>query len=120
MPSSVKATSHTFDCRYLDPLFFGDYPEVMRQIIGDQLPKFSEEDKELLKNPMDFVGLNHYTSRFIAHVTDGPEESYYYKAQAMDRLGNFITEIFYVQVYSSFSHFVVFFFYHQSNGKAVS
>lgn len=70
---------------YLNPLYYGDYPEVMREILGEQLPKFTEEDKELLRNPMDFVGLNHYTSRFITHATESPEESYYYKAQLMER-----------------------------------
>ncbi|KDP26926.1 hypothetical protein JCGZ_18084 [Jatropha curcas] len=71
---------------YLHPIYFGDYPEVMREVLGDQLPKFSEEDKELLRNSVDFVGLNHYTSRFITHSTGSPEDSYYYKAQSMERL----------------------------------
>lgn len=59
----------------------------MREILGERLPKFTEEDKELLRNPIDFVGLNHYTSRFITHVTESPEEAYYYKAQSMERRG---------------------------------
>ncbi|KAF2292038.1 hypothetical protein GH714_000282 [Hevea brasiliensis] len=71
---------------YLHPLYYGDYPEVMRKILGDGLPKFSEEDKELLRNSLDFIGLNHYSSRFIKHVTDSPAECYYYKAQEIERL----------------------------------
>ncbi|KAJ6324987.1 hypothetical protein OIU76_012135 [Salix suchowensis] len=74
---------------YLNPLYYGDYPEVMREILGERLPKFTEEDKELLRNPIDFVGLNHYTSRFITHVTESPEEAYYYKAQSMERRAEF-------------------------------
>lgn len=70
---------------YLHPIHYGDYPEVMRKVLGSQLPEFSEEDKELLRNSVDFVGLNHYTSRFISHATESPEDSYYYKAQAMER-----------------------------------
>ncbi|KAM7280785.1 hypothetical protein ACFE04_007919 [Oxalis oulophora] len=70
---------------YLHPIYFGDYPEVMREKLGKQLPSFSEEDKELLRNSIDFVGLNHYTSRFIAHVANSPEEGGYYKAQEMER-----------------------------------
>ncbi|KAF2286392.1 hypothetical protein GH714_016671 [Hevea brasiliensis] len=68
------------------PIYYGDYPELMHKIVGDRLPKFSEEDKELLWNSIDCVGLNHYTSRFINHVTDSPEESFYHKAQKIERL----------------------------------
>jgi len=85
--------------RYLNPLYYGDYPEVMHEILGEQLPKFTEEDKELLRNPMDFVGLNHYTSRFITHATESPEESYYYKAQSMERRGKSLLPAAYFQLF---------------------
>lgn len=74
--------------RYLDPIYYGDYPKVMREKLGDRLPEFSEEDIELLRNSVDFVGLNHYTTRFIAHANESPEESDFYKAQQMERFGN--------------------------------
>lgn len=74
--------------RYLDPIYFGDYPVVMSQKLGDRLPKFSEEEKELLRNSVDFIGLNHYTSRFIAHAEDSPEKSDIFKSQEMERIGN--------------------------------
>ncbi|MCH1923195.1 family 1 glycosylhydrolase, partial [Shewanella sp. A3A] len=35
---------------YLDPIYFGDYPESMRQRLGDDLPTFSEKDKEFIRN----------------------------------------------------------------------
>lgn len=72
---------------FLDPIFCGDYPATMRQRLGDRLPKFSEADKELLRKSLDFVGLNHYTSRFIAH-SDKPEEEYFYQVQEMERIVN--------------------------------
>lgn len=71
---------------FLHPLYYGDYPEVMRERLGDQLPKFSEEDKKILLNALDFIGLNHYTSRFISHVTECAEENHYYKVQEMERI----------------------------------
>lgn len=71
---------------YLHPIYYGDYPEVMRNNLGDQLPKFMQKDKELVRNSLDFVGLNHYTSRFIAHATKSPEEGSFYEAQEMERL----------------------------------
>ncbi|XP_042398068.1 beta-glucosidase 4-like [Zingiber officinale] len=53
---------------YLDPIYHGEYPLSMRERVGDQLPKFSEADKELLRNSTDFIGLNHYTTKFVRHV----------------------------------------------------
>ncbi|XP_022144517.1 beta-glucosidase 42 [Momordica charantia] len=71
---------------YLHPIYYGDYPEVMREQLGDNLPKFTEEEKELIMNSVDFVGLNHYTSRFIADVAESPDQGDFYKAQKMARL----------------------------------
>lgn len=59
----------------------------MRERLGDRLPKFSEKNKELLRNSVDFIGLNHYTSRFIAHSTNN-DENYFYRVQEIERIGN--------------------------------
>ncbi|XP_058094328.1 beta-glucosidase 42 [Magnolia sinica] len=71
---------------FLDPIYFGDYPASMRERVADQLPKFSEEDKKSLQNSTDFVGLNHYTSRLIAHAPRKSEENGYYQVQEMERI----------------------------------
>ncbi|KAL2330740.1 hypothetical protein Fmac_018321 [Flemingia macrophylla] len=71
---------------FLHPLYYGEYPEVMRERLGDQLPTFSEEDKKILFNALHFIGLNHYTSRFISHVRECTGENYYYKVQEMERI----------------------------------
>ncbi|KAG0496566.1 hypothetical protein HPP92_001257 [Vanilla planifolia] len=71
---------------FLDPIYYGDYPAVMRERLGDNLPKFSERDKELLRNSLDFIGLNHYTSRLIAH-SSVTEEGPHYQVQEMERIG---------------------------------
>ncbi|XVE90695.1 hypothetical protein DITRI_Ditri20bG0097600 [Diplodiscus trichospermus] len=70
---------------FLCPIYYGDYPAVMREKLGDRLPEFSQEEKALIINSLDFLGLNHYTSRFISHVANGSEESFFYKAQEMER-----------------------------------
>ncbi|PKA60205.1 Beta-glucosidase 4 [Apostasia shenzhenica] len=69
---------------FLDPIYFGDYPAVMRKRLGDKLPKFSETHKELLQNPIDFVGLNHYTSKLIVHAPDTTQGPFY-KIQEIER-----------------------------------
>ncbi|PCJ92281.1 MAG: beta-glucosidase [Flavobacteriaceae bacterium] len=53
---------------FADPIYFGDYPKVMRDRVGDRLPKFSAEDVENIKGSSDFFGLNHYTASYAADV----------------------------------------------------
>ncbi|CAM0884104.1 unnamed protein product [Alopecurus aequalis] len=73
---------------YLDPIYFGDYPESMRERLGDRLPKFSEKDRELIRNKIDFIGLNHYTSRFVANrLNPQSKEIHYFQARQIERIG---------------------------------
>jgi beta-glucosidase/6-phospho-beta-glucosidase/beta-galactosidase len=51
---------------YADPIYFGDYPQVMKDRAGDRLPKFTEEEKQLLKGSSDFFGLNSYATSYCA------------------------------------------------------
>ncbi|KAH6794121.1 beta glucosidase 42 [Perilla frutescens var. hirtella] len=85
----IDAASRRLDFQlgwYLDPIYFGDYPQTMREKLGDCLPKFSERDKELLKNSVDFIGLNHYTTRFVCHATNDLEENDFYRVQEAERI----------------------------------
>ncbi|RRT79492.1 hypothetical protein BHE74_00015564 [Ensete ventricosum] len=61
----------------------------MRERVGDLLPKLSEADKELLQNATDFVGLNHYTTRFVAHA-ENQRDIHFYQVQESERLGIYI------------------------------
>ncbi|KAM7494433.1 hypothetical protein LguiB_029042 [Lonicera macranthoides] len=72
---------------YLDPIFYGDYPEAMRERLGDRLPKFSQKDKEVLRDSVDFLGLNHYTSRFVTHGGRvNQQDNDFYQAQEVERI----------------------------------
>ncbi|KAK8514585.1 hypothetical protein V6N13_103253 [Hibiscus sabdariffa] len=72
---------------FLHPLYFGDYPKTMRERLGDRLPEFTDEDKELILNsPMDFVGLNQYTSRLVSHAADSGEEGHFEKSQQVAKI----------------------------------
>lgn len=51
---------------YADPVYFGDYPEVMKQRVGTRLPVFTDDEKKLLKGSSDFFGLNHYGTGYAA------------------------------------------------------
>ncbi|GMH04444.1 hypothetical protein Nepgr_006283 [Nepenthes gracilis] len=49
---------------FVDPITNGDYPESMRAIVGNRIPKFTKEESHLLRNSFDFLGLNYYTSYY--------------------------------------------------------
>lgn len=47
--------------QYLDPLFRGAYPDEMREMFGDAWPDFPAADFDVIRTPIDFVGINYYT-----------------------------------------------------------
>ncbi|CAA7043660.1 unnamed protein product [Microthlaspi erraticum] len=60
----------------LHPLFFGDYPDVMKRIVGKRLPSFTEEESRLVKDSSEFLGVIHYTPTCIAHSSSSLHEDY--------------------------------------------
>ncbi|KAG8635232.1 hypothetical protein MANES_16G010500v8 [Manihot esculenta] len=50
---------------FLDPIIHGKYPTEMHEILGDDLPAFSNYEQEKLKSGLDFIGINHYSSFYI-------------------------------------------------------
>ncbi|XP_021758367.1 beta-glucosidase 11-like [Chenopodium quinoa] len=44
----------------LDPLVFGDYPDIMKERAGSQLPSFTKYQSRLVKQSFDFIALNSY------------------------------------------------------------
>ncbi|CAI5959423.1 unnamed protein product [Closterium sp. NIES-65] len=68
-PADVQAAERRMQFQLawvLDPLFSGDYPAVMKQRVGGRLPCFTREQQQQLKGSLDFVGVNHYTSKFVS------------------------------------------------------
>ena len=53
---------------FADPIFFGEYPSSMQQLVGDRLPKFTAEQKKRLVGSVDFIGFNHYSSWYVSSV----------------------------------------------------
>jgi beta-glucosidase len=47
--------------QYLDPVFFGRYPDELAEIFGAAWPEMPAEDFELIRQPLDFLGINYYT-----------------------------------------------------------
>jgi hypothetical protein len=50
---------------FADPVFFGVYPIEMRDILGNRLPTFSQQEKNSIIGSTDFLGLNHYASNYV-------------------------------------------------------
>jgi beta-glucosidase len=63
-PADLLATrrAHAYmNEQYLDPVFLGRYPEELGQIFGEAWPAWPASDFDLIKQPIDFVGINYYT-----------------------------------------------------------
>ncbi|XP_043694664.1 beta-glucosidase 44-like [Telopea speciosissima] len=50
---------------FLHPIVYGEYPRTMQDIVGKRLPKFAEEEVEMVKGSSDFVGINEYTAYYM-------------------------------------------------------
>ncbi|XP_059645352.1 beta-glucosidase 13-like isoform X2 [Cornus florida] len=61
---------------FMDPLVFGDYPFIMKALVRDGLPTFTEDEKALVKGSFDFIGVNYYTSRYAAALPINPNDIY--------------------------------------------
>ncbi|KAF3451689.1 hypothetical protein FNV43_RR07785 [Rhamnella rubrinervis] len=59
---------------FLDPIVRGKYPEQMREILGTDLPCFTKHQVDKLKNAVDFIGINHYTSFYTKDCMFSPCE----------------------------------------------
>ncbi|KAI3872508.1 hypothetical protein MKX03_004571 [Papaver bracteatum] len=53
---------------FMNPLTHGKYPQSMRSMVGDRLPKFSKDELKLVKGSCDFIGVNYYTTNCVEHV----------------------------------------------------
>jgi beta-glucosidase len=88
-PEDLAATkrAHAYmNEQYLDPAILGHYPpELKNEIFGDAWPEWADEDYALIKQKLDFIGINYYT-RSVTQATD----SYPLKAGAVrQKLGTY-------------------------------
>jgi beta-glucosidase len=52
---------------FLDPLIYGEYPQLLFDWLGPQKPIILDGDMELIKGTVDFIGLNYYKSYAVTH-----------------------------------------------------
>jgi beta-glucosidase len=53
--------------QYLDPVLLGSYPDEMKTIFGEAWPEWPAADMELIRQPIDFIGVNYYTRNVVRH-----------------------------------------------------
>ncbi len=69
-PEDLAATQRAeayMNRQYLDPVFLGSYPEELQEIFGDAWPSWPQADMDLIRQPIDFVGINYYTRNVSKH-----------------------------------------------------
>ena len=74
-PADVAATARAdaaMNRLYLDPLLLGRYPEEMPGIYGDAWPDHPAGDFALIREPLDFLGVNYYTRAVVGHDDSVP------------------------------------------------
>lgn len=50
---------------FLDPIFFGHYPDTMVERVGSRLPNFTTEEMSKIQGSLDFIGLNIQTALYV-------------------------------------------------------
>lgn len=50
---------------FWDPIFFGDYPQIMKDLVGSRLPTFTTQQSKLIKGSIDLFFLNTYTTSYV-------------------------------------------------------
>ncbi|HVC87337.1 MAG TPA: GH1 family beta-glucosidase [Gaiellaceae bacterium] len=56
---------------FLDPIFRGSYPQDMLEAWAEIAPEIHDGDLETISVPIDFLGVNNYTSPLVAAAADG-------------------------------------------------
>ncbi|KAL6845026.1 hypothetical protein ACP4OV_025199 [Aristida adscensionis] len=75
-PADMAATQRSLDFMIgwiVNPLVYGDYPEIMKKVVGSRLPTFSKEQSDMIRGSTDFIGINHYTSVYVSDRSNGAD-----------------------------------------------
>jgi beta-glucosidase len=59
--AAVRRAHAYMNEQYLDPALLGSYPPELKEIFGDAWPDWPADDFKLIRQPLDFIGINYYT-----------------------------------------------------------
>ncbi|MGH8212047.1 MAG: GH1 family beta-glucosidase [Rhodanobacteraceae bacterium] len=51
--------------QFLDPALLGHYPDELRAMFGEHWPDWPATDFKLIRQPLDFIGVNYYTRSVV-------------------------------------------------------
>jgi beta-glucosidase len=72
---SVGAETAWTNTWWMDPVYLGGYPEDGLRFFGANAPEPEANDMDLIKQPLDFFGVNIYGGQYVRAGADGkPEE----------------------------------------------
>lgn len=86
--AAVRRAHAYMNRQYLDPIFFGKYPDEMAEIFGEAWPQIPADDLNLIKQPIDWLGINYYTRAVTAH----DEANWPLKAKTVKQAGAIYSE----------------------------
>lgn len=85
--AAVRRAHAYMNEQYLHPALLGHYPAELKEIFGDAWPDWPADDFALVRQPLDFVGINYYT-RSVTRAA----RSYPLDAEAVRQAGAVYTE----------------------------
>lgn len=79
------------DAYWLDPIFTGKYPDWVYAYKEINVPQITDEDMKLISQPIDFIGMNIYTGRYVKAGVSGFEVQPPKVGMTRNSIGWFIT-----------------------------
>jgi beta-glucosidase len=70
--AAVRRAHAYMNEQYLDPALLGSYPPELKDIFGDAWPDWPADDFKLIRQPLDFIGINYYTRSVTKAATSYP------------------------------------------------
>ncbi|HVY06138.1 MAG TPA: GH1 family beta-glucosidase [Burkholderiales bacterium] len=65
--AATKRADAYMNRQYLDAALLGRYPEELAEIFHEAWPKWPQSDFHLIRQPLDFIGVNYYTRNVARH-----------------------------------------------------
>lgn len=85
--------------RFAHPVTYGDYPKTMRALVGNRLPKFTEEESKMLKGSLDFLAVNYYTTQYAESAGLSNSVNLSYSSDWRIKLSSMISFSIYLFIY---------------------
>ncbi|KAG5567727.1 hypothetical protein RHGRI_003052 [Rhododendron griersonianum] len=63
--SAASLYKNKYQVLFVNPLVFGDYPNIVKKNAGTRIPAFTNLESQQIKGSFDFLGLNHYATLYI-------------------------------------------------------